>query len=406
MKYLFFVFPILASLASLQGEVKADQGSEIIYSSVDFDVDGCRHCNNNNSNKRERNHSQIDLTGPTGPTGPTGDRGAKGRRGDPGPTGPAGTAGSAGTAGVAGPTGQIGPTGATGPTGAHGARGCPGVTGAIGPIGLTGPTGLNGPRGCPGPTGATGLTGPTGPTGPTGHTGHRGHPGDTGPTGAQGPTGPSGGPTGSVGPIGPTGPTGPIAPTGPTGPTGATGPIGLTGPTGTILTQSYDAFWYQLQYTITLAEEQPFIILAMNNPAVSIGTGDFVPLPAGTTQTVDGTAFLCTEDGVYQITYGVNLNSFTPLSALPNGEFALFGTNIVPGSELTAIPGNSGLQLGMQTVSFQAQLSAGTEYAIFLFNNGFTPPFSAGTSATFGFAGPSGGAVDFITFEKLDIASP
>ena len=74
MKYLFFVFPILASLASLQGEVKADQGSEIIYSSVDFDVDGCRHCNNNNnnnnnSNKRERNHSQIDLTGPTGLSG-------------------------------------------------------------------------------------------------------------------------------------------------------------------------------------------------------------------------------------------------------------------------------------------------------------------------------------------------
>ena len=77
MKYLFFVFPILASLASLQGEVKADLGSETIYSSLDIGSLEAARCAANRP-------GPTGPTGPTGATGPTGDRGRRGPMGDPG----------------------------------------------------------------------------------------------------------------------------------------------------------------------------------------------------------------------------------------------------------------------------------------------------------------------------------
>lgn len=161
------------------------------------------------------------------------------------------------------------PSGSPGPKGDPGCPGPKGDTGAIGPQGLMGATEPIGPAGA---TGATGDAGPTGPTDPQG---------DEGPAGAsayevaveEGFSGTEAEWLASL-----VGPTGPV------------------GPQGPILT--------------------PVIGYASNNAQPSIPitlTGTAIPLPDNQNLspeiTVDGTdtVFTISQDGLYRITYSINI---------------------------------------------------------------------------------------------------
>lgn len=122
--------------------------------------------------------------------------------------------------------------------------------------------------------------------------------GPQGPTGQTGPTGPAGtaGNTGPVGPTGPTGPQGPTGNSGPTGPTGTTGPfgfIGPTGPTGNLIT--------------LYASAHPTTVQNITSTAGPISFGTDIVISGINRPTA--TQFEITSDGIYEVTWTINLTA-------------------------------------------------------------------------------------------------